>query len=109
MHNQQIARIFNDIATMLDLKGENVFRVRAYRRAALNLESLSHDVSTLPLEQMQSIPGIGKDLAAKVQEYLATGKIAKHEALKKEIPAGVLDLLSVPALAPRPSSCSMKR
>ena len=78
MNNQQIARIFDEIADLLDIKGENVFRVRAYRRAALNLESLSKDVASLTEEEMDAIPGIGKYLTAKIREYLGTGKVAKH-------------------------------
>ena len=96
MKNQQIARIFNEIAELLELKGENVFRIRAYRRAAQNIDGLSKDVAALSHEDLEAIPGIGKDLANKVQEYLETGKIAKHEELKKEIPEGVLQLLQVP-------------
>jgi len=101
MKNQQIAKIFSEIAELLELKGENIFRIRAYRRAAQNLDSLSRDVSALSQEELEAIPGIGKDLAGKVREYLETGKIAKHEELKQDIPAGVLDLLRVPGLGPK--------
>ena len=101
MKNQQIAKIFSEIAELLELKGENIFRIRAYRRAAQNLDSLSRDVSALSQEDLEAIPGIGKDLAGKVREYLETGKIAKHEELKQDIPAGVLDLLRVPGLGPK--------
>jgi DNA polymerase (family X) len=101
MKNQQIAKIFDEIAELLDLKGENVFRVRAYRRAAQNIDGLPKDVATLSREEMESIPGIGKDLAGKIQEYLTTGKVAQHEELKKQIPQGVLELLRVPGLGPK--------
>jgi DNA polymerase (family 10) len=101
MKNQQIAKIFNEIAELLELKGENVFRIRAYRRAAQNLDGLSKDVSTLSEEELTALPGIGKDLAGKVREYLGTGKIAKHEELKKDFPEGVLELLKVPGLGPK--------
>src|SRR5512145_640164 len=96
MKNQQIAKVFSEIAEILELKGENVFRIRAYRRAAQNLDGLSRDVTTLSQEELEAIPGIGK-----VREYLETGRIAKHEELKKEIPAGVLELLRVPGLGPK--------
>ena len=101
MKNQQIAGMFNEIADLLELKGENVFRIRAYRRAAQNMDNLSRDVSTLSEEEVIAIPGIGKDLAGKIREYLETGKMAKHEELKKEIPGGVLELLSIPGLGPK--------
>ena len=101
MKNQQIAKIFNEIAELLELKGENVFRVRAYRRAAQNIDGLSKDVASLSEEELEAIPGIGKDLSGKMHEYIETGKIAKHEELKKEIPEGVLQLLQVPGLGPK--------
>ena len=101
MKNQQIAKIFSEMAELLDLKGENVFRVRAYRRAAQNIDGLPKDVATLSEEEIEAIPGIGKDLAGKIHEYLETGKIAKHEEMKKEIPEGVLQLLQVPGLGPK--------
>ncbi len=101
MKNQQIANLFNEMAELLDLKGENVFRIRAYRRAAQNIDGLPKDVALLSRLELESIPGIGKDLAGKIHEYLATGKIARHEELKKEIPSGVLELLQVPGLGPK--------
>ncbi len=101
MKNQQIARIFNQIADLLELKEANVFRIRAYRRAAQNIDGLPRDIAALSEQEMEAIPGIGKELAAKIGEYLATGKVAKHEELRKEIPTGVLDLLRVPGLGPK--------
>ncbi len=101
MKNQQVANIFNEIADLLELKGENVFRIRAYRRAAQNVDGLTRDVSTLSDEELAAIPGIGKDLIGKIHEYLEKGSVAKHEELKKEIPRGVLDLLRIPGLGPK--------
>jgi DNA polymerase (family 10) len=101
MKNRQIAQIFSEIAELLELKGENVFRIRAYRRAAQNLDGLSRDVATLSDAELIALPGIGRDLAGKVREYLTTGRIAKHEELKKSIPAGVLELLRVPGVGPK--------
>ncbi len=101
MKNQQIAKIFTEIAELLELKGENVFRIRAYQRAAQNIDGLAKDVSTLSDEELIAIPGIGKDLVGKIHEYLEKGSVAKHEELKKEIPAGVLALLRVPGLGPK--------
>ncbi|NTW60096.1 MAG: DNA polymerase III, partial [Nitrospirae bacterium] len=101
MKNQQIADIFNEIAELLELKNENVFRIRAYRRAAQNIGDLSKDVASLSYEELEAVPGIGKDLAAKVREFLETGRIAKHEELKAEAPGGLLELLRVPGLGPK--------
>ncbi len=101
MKNRQIAKIFTEIAELLELKEENIFRVRAYRRAAQNIDGLPRDLADMSEEELAAIPGIGKDLTGKIHEYLATGKVAKHEELKKEIPAGVLELLRVPGLGPK--------
>ncbi len=101
MKNQQIAKIFGEMAELLEMQGENVFRIRAYRRAAQNLDGLAKDVASLTQEELSAIPGIGKDLAGKVREYLETGRIAKHEELKRMIPQGVLELLKVPGLGPK--------
>lgn len=101
MKNQQIAKIFNEMAELLELKDENVFRIRAYRRAGQTIDSLPKDVTDLSDEELTALPGIGKDLAGKIKEYLSTGKIAKHEELKKDIPSGVLELLNVPGLGPK--------
>jgi len=109
MKNQQIAKIFSEISELLELKGENVFRIRAYRQAAQNMDNLSKDVSTLSQEELESIPGIGKDLAGKIHEFLETGKVAKHEELKREIPGGVLQLLTVPGLGPKKAKMLFER
>jgi DNA polymerase (family 10) len=101
MKNQQIATIFNEIADILELKGENVFRIRAYRRAAQNIDGLARDVTTLSDEELAAIPGIGKDLIGKIHEYLEKGFVARHEELKKEIPGGVVELLRIPGLGPK--------
>jgi len=101
MKNQEIARVFNDIADLLEIKGENPFRIRAYRRAALNIEGLSNDVSQTPREELLKIPGIGQDLAGKIEEYSKTARIQAYEDLKKEIPGGLSILLSVPSLGPK--------
>lgn len=101
MKNQEIARIFNEIADLLEIKGENPFRIRAYRRAAQNIEGLSKDVSEISKEELMTIPGIGLDLAGKVEEYIKSGRLQFYEDLKKEVPEGLSTLLSVPSLGPK--------
>src|SRR6266581_2531028 len=101
MKNQEIARIFAEMADILEIKGDNPFKIRAYRRAALNLEGLAKSVGELTHEELLAIPGIGEELAAKIVEYLQTGAIHAHEKLKGEIPAGLLELLAVPGLGPK--------
>ena len=101
MRNQDIAKIFNDIADLLEIKGDNPFRIRAYRRAALNIESFAKDVAGMSAKELREIPGIGQDLAGKIEEYAGTGKVQSYEDLKKEVPEGLGILLSVPGLGPK--------
>ncbi len=76
MKNFEIARQFDLMADLLEIKGENPFRIRAYRRAGQNVESLTEDVEALAAAgRLNEIPGIGKDLAGKITEYLQTGRI----------------------------------
>ncbi|HBG05232.1 MAG TPA: DNA polymerase III, partial [Geobacter sp.] len=82
MKNREIARIFSDIADILEIKKDNVFKIRAYRRAALNLESLNRDLAELSHKELLEIPGVGADLAARIAEYLQTGAVALHDQLK---------------------------
>ena len=101
MKNQEVARLFNDIADILDIKGDNPFRIRAYRRAAMNIEGLSQDVAELSREDLMKIPGIGKDLADKILEFVTAGSLGFYEDLKKEVPESLSLLLSIPGLGPK--------
>ena len=101
MKNQQIAKIFNELAQLLELKGESIFRIRAYRRAAQNIDSFSKDVAQCSEEELLQLPGIGKDLAGKIKEYCETGRIAKHEKMIKDIPQGVLEMSHIPGVGPK--------
>ncbi len=102
MRNAEIALLFNEIGDYLEVKGENPFRVRAYRRAAQAVEGMSEDIAAV-VERggLLDVPGIGKDLAAKIQEYLTQGRIAYLEELRKEIPSGVIELLGVHGVGPK--------
>jgi DNA polymerase (family 10) len=101
MKNQQIAKIFNELARLLELKGESIFRIRAYRRAAQNIDGFSKDVAACSEEELMAIPGIGKDLAGKIREYCETGRIAKHEEMISQVPPGVLEMSRIPGLGPK--------
>ncbi|MDH5202537.1 MAG: DNA polymerase/3'-5' exonuclease PolX [Nitrospirota bacterium] len=109
MKNQEIARIFNDIADLLEIKGENPFRIRAYRRAAQNIEALTKNVEETPKDELLKIPGIGQDLAGKIEEYLKTGRLQFYEELKKEVPEGLSVLLSIPSLGPKTAKLLLER
>ena len=102
MKQHEIAAQFSHMADLLEYRGDNPFRVRAYRRAAQNLETFSGDLERLAAAgRLQELSGIGADLAAKIAEYLATGRIAAFERLRRSIPAGVLELLEVPGVGPK--------
>ncbi|MBI5741242.1 MAG: DNA polymerase/3'-5' exonuclease PolX [Nitrospirae bacterium] len=101
MKNQEVAKIFNDIADILEIEGDNPFRIRAYRRAAQNIDSLATDVTEITDEELRKIPGIGGDLAGKVREYVNTGHLQFYDELKKDVPAGLVNILSVPGLGPK--------
>lgn len=102
MVSKTISGIFRAIAKILEIKGENVFRARAYERAAQNIESLSEDIQDLINEnRLNEIPGVGKDLAQKIIEITKTGKLEFFEELKRSIPEGLLDLLNVPSVGPK--------
>ncbi|MBI4838066.1 MAG: DNA polymerase/3'-5' exonuclease PolX [Nitrospirae bacterium] len=101
MKNQEIAKLFNDIADLLELKGENPFRVRAYRRASQNIEGFAKDLAETPEKELMEIPGIGKDLAGKIIEYVKTGRLSVYEELRKQMPQGIAEILSIPGIGPK--------
>lgn len=101
MRNQEVAKIFNEIADLLEIKGNNHFRIRAYRRAALNIEGMSVSIENLTKEELLKIPGIGQDLADKIEGYIKTGHIQTLDDLKSEIPEGLLNIMAVPNVGPK--------
>jgi len=102
MRNIEITRLFNEIADFLEIKDENPFRIRAYRRAAQAVEGLSEDIGAIAERgALLDVPGIGKDLAGKIQEYLAAGEIEYLEGLRKEIPSGVIELMGIHGVGPK--------
>lgn len=102
MKNQELARIFDRIADILEFRGDLVFKVNAYRRAARALEGLSADAADLAATgALECIPGIGKAIAGKVREYLSTGQVARLAELERTVPADLIDLLAVQGLGPK--------
>lgn len=100
--NAQIAKVFYRIAELLDIKGENPFKVRAYEKAALVVESLSEPIEKVYREgRLTEIPGIGKSIAEKIGELIETGKLTYLEELEASIPAGVVELLKIPEVGPK--------
>ena len=103
VHNVDAAKALRQIGDLLDIQGANRFRVRAYQTAARNIETLNQDVRDL-VEQEQDlteIPGVGKDIAEKIEQLVKTGKITQLEELKQKLPSGLLELLAIEGLGPK--------
>jgi DNA polymerase (family 10) len=103
VHNADIARVFEEIADLLDLQEANPFRVRAYRNAARTVGDLRIDIAQTLADgkPLPKLPGIGEDLAAKIHEIAETGTTALLERLHKEMPSGITELLRIPGLGPK--------
>ena len=103
MENAKIARIFNEVADLLDLRGENPFRIRSYRTAARTIEDLPENLAA-ELERgrdLTELPGIGKDLAGKIAEIARSGRLQLLDDLKKTLPPGLPELLRLEGLGPK--------
>ena len=101
MDNHDIARIFEEISDLLEIKGANPFKIRAYRNAAETLSSIAERVSDMDVNALRAIPGIGKDLATRIRELSDTGASAYHTELLEEYPASLLELLKLQGLGPK--------
>ncbi|MCD6455762.1 MAG: DNA polymerase/3'-5' exonuclease PolX [Methanophagales archaeon] len=105
MINLDMARIFDEIADILELKAENRFKIRAYRRAARTIETLAQDLKVIAerggVSELKKIPGVGEGIAKKILEIAKTGDCKTHRALKEEVPAGLLELLAIPRVGPK--------
>jgi DNA polymerase (family 10) len=99
MTKGEIAAVLEEIATLLELKDENPFKIRAYANAARSLETFGGNLSDLEDEEaLEKIPGIGKAIAAKIKELAATGSLKYLEELRADFPAAILELFSIPGL-----------
>jgi DNA polymerase (family 10) len=110
MKNLELAKIFGELAEILEFKGENPFKLRAYHNAARALENLSEDIEVVCREgRLQEIPGVGEGIAKKIKEYLETGKMTKFEEAKKGLPEGILQMMQIPGLGPKTIALVNKR
>ena len=99
-YNQQVAAIFRSIAERLAAQRANPYRVRAYRKAAENIEALEEDIADVASRQaLEDIDGIGRDLAEKIEEFLRTGTIQAYEALRTPLPEAVKAWVQLPGLS----------
>ena len=101
IHNADIADAFDEIGDLLSLQGENPFRIRAYRRAARVVRGLPRELAELQaMSDYDALPGIGRDLAAKIAELVKSGRLKALDELRREVPPGARDLLSLPGMGP---------
>jgi DNA polymerase (family X) len=103
VQNAEVAAMFDQAAELLEIEGENPFRVRAYRRAARTVEGLPQNLKSLLSEgrDLSELPGIGKDLAGKIAEIVETGHFALLDTLKKKLPGELGEMAALPGLGPK--------
>src|SRR5256886_82320 len=103
MQNPDVARAFDEVADLLEIKDENPFRVRAYRNAARAIRDFPESIADWVHEtrDLTEIPGIGEDLAEKIATLVTTGELPLRKQLLSKLPAGLLDLLRIPGLGPK--------
>ena len=102
MKNREIAKIFRNMALLMQIKGDMIFKIRAYERAAQLLETLDEDIEDIYKRQkLGELPGIGEALSEKIAEYIKTGKIQSYEDKKKRIPVDIESLDRIPGLGPK--------
>ncbi|PYP46269.1 MAG: DNA polymerase/3'-5' exonuclease PolX [Gemmatimonadetes bacterium] len=104
MQNPDIARLFDEVADLLEIQDANPFRVRAYRNAARTIRDFPEPIADLVragTKDLTDIPGIGDDLAEKITDIVTTGELPLRKQLASKLPAGLLDLLRIPGLGPK--------
>ena len=101
--NEEVAQLFDKMATLLEIKGDTVFKIRAYQRAAHTISNLSFALDRAVNDGMdlKKVPGIGKAISEKIQELMATGQVQTYQHLLDEFPEGILDIVAVPGIGPK--------
>jgi DNA polymerase (family 10) len=102
VNNREVAVVFENIADLLEIRGEQVFKVLAYRRAAEAILGLGRDINAVSQQgDLETIPGVGKAISAKIEELLRTGKLGFYEKLKEEVPESLVEVLKVGNVGPK--------
>jgi len=101
MENDEVAKVLDETADMLEVAGENFFRVRAYRNAARAIRDQTTRIADLTQEQLDKIPGIGADLASKITTVIKTGDLPLHHKLGSKFTPRLLELRDIPGLGPK--------
>lgn len=110
MTNGEVARVFNQVADMMELKDENIFKVNAFRKAGRVIENLTESIGDIHNEgKLLELPGIGKGLMERIEQLLNTGTCKDYQELKKQIPPGLMDILNVPEVGPKTAQLVWKK
>ncbi|GLY66570.1 DNA polymerase/3'-5' exonuclease PolX [Amycolatopsis taiwanensis] len=99
--NDEVEALLQEYADLLAITGGDAFKARAYEKAARAIGGYHEDVSTLGVRELRAVPGVGKSIAEKVDEYLRTGSVPAFEEVRARIPAGVRQLITIPTLGPK--------
>jgi len=109
MINAELAQLFDELADVLEYRGDNPFKLRAYRKAAQVLRDLKQSVTVLAAQGgLRDLPGVGAAIARKIVEYIETGRIERYEEARKAAPDGLLAMLRVPGFTPRVAARAVK-
>lgn len=102
MTNAEIARVFQEIADLMEIRGDDSFRVSSYRRVARTIEDHSTPIAELAARgELTGLPGVGKSSAEKIQELIQTGRVQLREELARQVPLSLLELLAIPRMGPK--------
>jgi len=102
INKEKIAEIFEKISELLEIKGDNIFKIRAYLNASRVISQFPGNIEDAVLKgELSKIPGIGKDIASKIEELVKTGRLIYYEELKKSVPEGIFELLKLRGLGPK--------
>lgn len=102
MNNPEIAKVFENIAKLLEVQGELPFKIRAYQRVAQEIKHLPEEIQAFAQAgELRTIPGVGQEIEKKIQEMLATGRLAYYERLLGEFPPGFPEVLELPGVGPK--------
>ena len=101
MTNKEIANVFNELGKIMELHGENPFKIRSYQNAYLNLRKLQSPLSEMPEAEIGAMKGIGKAISAKIQELLTTGELETLNKYLEKTPEGIRDMLKIKGFGPK--------
>jgi DNA polymerase (family 10) len=102
MKNKELADLFEKMADILEFKGENPFKISAYRKASRIIGDLTEDIEAIAgQKKLRDIPGIGEGMAQKIAEYIETGKISKFEEVRKGVPDDLIAIMDIPGMGPK--------